>query len=131
MTFAHIILLLIGILMVLESAWAIGAPQQMREQLGRLIEDEAMETNPWPVFFAVSALVLWAIAVFGQTWAHRILFVIGVLALVLMRWSWRRPFLASWYALFIGRRTNMQVRLIYALELALALAFIQTAIQGW
>lgn len=130
MTVAHGILLLIAVIMGAESLWAIGDPSGMRARIGKLLGETEEEKAAGPVPLWIAALLIWAAAWFGQQWAHRTLFLIGVVLMGLGILAQRHRFAATWYRWFLGNRSDTMVRLIYCAELGLAALFGWIAVRG-
>ena len=130
MTAAHIVLMLTAMLMAGEALWAIASPAGMRDRVRRLLDEAGTAMGAWRYFFWVLALLSWLFAWLGQQWAHRSLFFIGVFFMWVGFLAHRPTFLESWYALFLGRRSNFAIRLIYLGELLLAAVFLWIAVRG-
>lgn len=130
MTFAHIVLGLTALFMIAESCWGLCAPAHLRGT-ARTALDEGSEQGGLarPLFWSL-ALAYWAVAWFGQQWAHRILFFFGVFFLIIGELMAHARFREQCYQRLLGNRSNFQVRLIYAGEGVLAIGLLWLAICG-
>ncbi len=130
MSTAHYVLLLIAVVMAAESLWAIATPAGMRDRVRGLLDETGGSTRSWRTLLWGLALLLWLFAWFGQQWAHRALFLIGVFFMATGFLARRPLFLESWYGLFLGRRSPTGIRFIYLAELVLAAGFAWIAFTG-
>ncbi len=130
MTTAHYILLLIAVLMAAESIWAMAAPGAVRERARALLQDVEGGGGSWRALFWGLALLTWLFAWFGNQWAHRTLFFIGVFFLTIGFPANRPAFLQAWYDFFLGKRSPAGIRLIYLVEFLLASGFAWIALRG-
>lgn len=130
MSAAHYVLLLIAVLMAGEALWAIASPIAVRDRVRRMLDEAGGGVGAWRFVFWGFALLMWLFAWFGQQWAHRALFLIGVFFMATGFLAHRPSFLESWYGLFLGRRSPAGIRLIYLGELVLAAGFAWIALTG-
>lgn len=120
MTFAHMVVFLLALLMAGEAAWALLYPSGIRKQVGLWLEGAETENLALSIFAWMLALLLWWVAWYGQLWAHRVLFFAGVLFMLVGFCAQRPAFLKNWYRLCLGDRSPWMIRLIYAVELLIA-----------
>lgn len=131
MTVAHIVLSVFALVMAIEACWAIATPVAMRNRVRQMLDEADDAAGPWHLFFWILTLLCWWVAWYGQTAAHRALFFIGVFFMVTGFLAQRPAFLECWYGLFLGRRSATGIRLIYTLELALAVVLAAIAAGGF
>lgn len=131
MTIAHYVLGGIAALMIIEALWGIIAPHALRTQARAFLDDYKAEDAGWARgvcwFFA---LLCWAFAWFGQTWAHRILFFIGVFLTAFGLIVANKQGMEKIYNAILGKRPLWFIRAFYFSELIIAGLLLAAAFQG-
>jgi preprotein translocase subunit SecG len=130
MTVAHIALMIVALVMLLEGGWGVMAPLQLRDRVQRLMEETLIEPALQRNTYWAAALFFWLLAIFGQTWAHRALFGLGVLAMLAGFACLRVDFLRIWYEWALAKRSAWTIRFLYGLECLLAFALIGLGLSG-
>ncbi len=130
MSIAHITLLLIGLICLAESLWAISFPERYRDAASRIAGDAGPDEPSAGIAFCVMTILIWAIAATGQSWAHRGLFLIGTLLMLITFLAFRTGGLKRLMDGILIRRSTAFIRLIYLVEFAIAIACIAVALTG-
>ena len=131
MSLAHIVLLLVAILMLLEALWGLWVPAHVRETVSSVINEWSLGPGSARSIFWTAALLFWAVAWLGNAWTHRALFFIGVFFVVAGEIFANSQYREKCFQCFLGSRTNLQVRFIYCGEAALAVVFFSIALGGY
>lgn len=130
LTVAHILLAVVAATMAAEALWAMTTPLVLRDRMQRMLDETLVEPGTTRTSMWVAALLFWAVAWFGQQWAHRTLFIIGVLAMILGFLAPRVDLLRWWYDHVLAKRSPWTIRLLYSVELAVAAALLWVALSG-
>lgn len=131
MTFAHWTLMALAALSLLESSWGIASPVSLKKSVMDLLSEAPPDHARWGWGFTIVTLVLWGVAMTGQLWAHRALFLVGVCCMTLAMLSFRPGFVERMLSFWIVHRSYGSIRLLYTLEFLAASGLMALAWSGW
>ena len=131
MSFGHLVLMGISLISLLESLWGMTSPVSLKKSVMNLLAETPPAASRWGWGFTVATLALWGVAMTGRLWAHRALFLIGVLFMILALLSFRPGFIERLLSFWIIHRSYRSIRLLYAAEFLVAAGLMTLAWSGY
>ena len=107
-------------------------PASYRAWIARMLKEEDQPDNRFEaIFLWTFSLLIWLVASFGGAWAHRTLFGLGVVLMLLGFASNRAGGIAIRYTRWLETKPGWVIRLIGLGEGAIACSFMIIGFQGW